>query len=402
MTEVIATRHVGQGHLKPLDGVRGVAILMVICSHAFTANFESGGVAVRFLGNLLGYGLFGVDLFFVLSGFLITGILVDSVSDEGYFSKFYARRVLRIFPLYYGVLLALFVLTPLLRLQWHGMGWLLLGYLQNFRPQLIMTFSPGAGVSLNHFWSLAIEEQFYLVWPALVFLIRDRRTLLWTTLGGATVALLLRLALFHMGFSQDAIHVNTLARADSLLLGGTFALLYRSRYWDRVMRMAPLGFLVTMAILVVSIFRFGGEFTPGAVFSHAMSFWINGPRYTVLAVCSACLLAWSLRPESACKWLFEQKWLRFFGKYSYGIYVLHMIVLGPMVIRLRAVLLQVTHSKLLAVIGAGFLWLTLAVSAAYLCFHLYEKPFLRLKRYFDYKPRSGKEASVERSAGITA
>jgi len=195
---VTLDRPVKCGHLKPLDGIRGVAILMVIGSHAFTANAEAGGVLTRRISACLGYGFFGVDLFFVLSGFLITGILVDSLDEDGFFRKFYARRVLRIFPLYYGVLLVLFLLTPVLRLQWHGMGWLMLGYFQNVRPNEIGTFSPGAGVALNHFWSLAVEEQFYLFWPAMVFFIRDRRRLLITTIAISAGALIFRLILIRM------------------------------------------------------------------------------------------------------------------------------------------------------------------------------------------------------------
>jgi peptidoglycan/LPS O-acetylase OafA/YrhL len=93
-------RHVARGHLLALDGVRGLAILMVIACHAFESDYESRGFVFRTIGELLHYGNTGVDLFFVLSGFLITGILYDSQNDDGYFRKFYARRVLRIFPLY--------------------------------------------------------------------------------------------------------------------------------------------------------------------------------------------------------------------------------------------------------------------------------------------------------------
>jgi peptidoglycan/LPS O-acetylase OafA/YrhL len=390
----VPQRHLGQGHLTPLDGVRGLAILMVICSHAFSANFDSGGSIARFLGNVLRYGHFGVDLFFVLSGFLITGILVDSVDGEGFFSKFYARRVLRIFPIYYAVLILLFLLTPVLHLSWDGMGWLLVGYLQNLRPDQIVVFSPGARISLNHFWSLAIEEQFYLVWPAVIFLIRDRRKLLLVTLAGSVAALFLRFFLFNAGFSQASIHVNTLARADSLLLGGSLALLYRSTYWERSLKFAPWGFLSAASILLFSIVYFGEEFSSPAPLPVPRGFWISGPRYTVLALASACLIAWSLAPHSFCGWIFRRKSLRFMGKYSYGIYVLHMIVLAPLVGVQRNWILAFTHSKALAVAGSGLSSLALAVVAAYFCFQFYEKPFLRLKRYFDYEPRATTSASA--------
>ncbi len=376
---------------------------MVIVSHAFRANSEAGGAAGRLLGNVVGYGLFGVDLFFVLSGFLITGILVDSVEGDGYFSKFYARRTLRIFPLYYGVLLVVFLLTPLLHLHWEGMGWLLLGYLQNIRPEQIVTFTPGAGIALNHFWSLAIEEQFYLVWPAIIFMVRDRRRLLQVTMAGAVGALVLRLVLLHWGATAAAIHVGALTRADSLLLGGSLALLYRTRHWGRVTKLAPWGFAAAAAVVVLSIVHFGGDFA-GIPFSPAKRLWVSGPRYTFLALGSACLIAWSLEFGSSCGWLFQRKWLMFFGKYSYGIYVLHMLALSPILTVLRRVIFEATNSKLLGVAGAGVLELGLSVAAAVVCFRIYEKPILGLKAYFSYAyaPKAamrpiGVEASVGRS-----
>lgn len=353
---------------------------MVLFSHGFESNSQAGGPLIRFIGGLFYYGLFGVDLFFVLSGFLITGILFDTSNDQGFFSKFYARRVLRIFPLYYGVLILLFLLTPFLHLHWNGMGWLLLGYLQNLEPARIATFQPSPQVGLFHFWSLAVEEQFYLVWPAAVFFIRDKRKLFYTTLIISAVALLLRLALVAHGVPAIDIHVNTLCRADSLLLGGALALIYRSRYWPRVLQLAPLGFIAATVIVALSVFILGVDphAPPSAIF------WLEGFRYTVLALGFSCLIAWALRPRSVGLWFFELAPLRFFGKYSYGIYVLHVIFLPFFDHYFRSHIFAITHSKLLAVVGSGLLSLIIGIVAAYLSYHLYEKKFLRMKRFFDY------------------
>ena len=373
---------------------------MVIFSHVFESNSRGQGFLVSFLGNVFYYGLFGVDLFFVLSGFLITGILFDSLEDPRFFSKFYARRILRIFPLYYGVLIVLFLLTPLLHLHWNGMGWLLVGYLQNFRPALIDNFGPSPQIGLFHFWSLAIEEQFYLVWPAAVFFIRDKRKLFFTALSISAVAILLRLTLVACGFPAIDIHVNTLCRADSLLLGGALSLLYRSRYWPRVLQFAPAGFLGAAAIILASVVLVGLD----PVHSRSGMFWTEGIRYTVLSVGFACLLAWALRPRSVGLWFFELLPLRFFGKYSYGIYVLHALLMGYFLHYFRPAILAVTHSKLLAVAGSGFIAMAIGVIAAYLSYHLYEKRFLRLKRYFDYtspKPR-GKSEPLSSRENISA
>ncbi len=370
---------------------------MVLFSHGFESNARAGGPLVRFIGGLFYYGFFGVDLFFVLSGFLITGILFDTSADQGFFSKFYARRVLRIFPLYYGVLIVLFLLTPLLHLHWNGMGWLLLGYLQNLRPTQITTFLPSPQVGIYHFWSLAVEEQFYLVWPAVVFFIRDKRKLFYTTLLISATALLLRLVLLAHGTPPIDIHVNTLCRADSLLLGGALALIYRSRYWARTLQFAPLGFIAATGIVILSVSILGLD--PHAPPSGI--FWVEGLRYTVLALGFSCLIAWALRPRSVGLWFFELAPLRFFGKYSYGIYVLHVIFLPFFVHYFRIHILAVTHNKLLAVIGAGFISLAIGIAAAYLSYHLYEKKFLRMKRYFDYnqpKPTGPSEQLLPRES----
>src|SRR5258706_13600578 len=168
-----------------LDCLRGLAILMVMMVH-FGGTTDHGipGAALWF-SRLTGAGWCGVDLFFVLSGFLITGILYDAKGAPGGLRTFYARRVLRIFPLYYGTLVVLFVILPLLApgpnpglekvAQQQGWLWL---YFSNFAAVFIgdHTFAGGL-VQAGHFWSLAIEEQFYLVWPLVVLTLR-RGTLL--------------------------------------------------------------------------------------------------------------------------------------------------------------------------------------------------------------------------------
>jgi peptidoglycan/LPS O-acetylase OafA/YrhL len=368
-----------------LDGVRGLAILMVIGSHAFESSYDTHGALVRAIGHFLYYGMYGVDLFFVLSGFLITGILFDSLKDEGYFRKFYARRALRILPLYYGVLAVCFLLTYPLHLHWGDMGWLLVFYLQNLHPMKIMSFSPGANIGLYHFWSLAVEEQFYLVWPAVVFLIRDKRKLVVMMLVGSGVALLLRLVLLLEGASPFAMHVTMVCRADSLMLGGALAMVYRSSRWQRVQRVAPWGLLGAMVVIVAYILVL-----QPLVAAHGFdgAIWGNGVQYSVLAVGFGCLIAWSLRPGSICQWIFQLGWMRFLGKYSYGLYVLHVLVLSAMNLPLRAVLLGVTHSKLVAVVGAGVTSLAVSIVAAYASYNLYEKPFLNLKHRFDYSRRT--------------
>ena len=148
-------------HDPALDGVRGLAIALVVASHVTTWPPAT-------------QGWIGVDLFFVLSGFLITGILADSRNVIGRARAFYVRRALRILPLYYGVLVTLFVVIPILHplhtQEYQTLAreqWWYWTYLQNWRIASAHSIDGG---SLVWFWSLAIEEQFYLIWPVTLVL----------------------------------------------------------------------------------------------------------------------------------------------------------------------------------------------------------------------------------------
>jgi peptidoglycan/LPS O-acetylase OafA/YrhL len=385
-------QRVARGHLLALDGVRGLAILMVIGCHVFESDYESQGFVFRKIGELLHYGNTGVDLLIVLSGFLITGILYDSLNDDGYFRKFYARRVLRIFPLYYGVLFICLLLTGPLHLHWDGMGWLAVLYLQNLRPSGVVSFALGPHIALYHFTTLAMEEQFYLVWPTVVLFVGTKRGLLRTALIGSVGALVLRVVLVAFGASPLAIHITTICRADSFLLGGALALLYRSPSWARVMKWAPWGFVAAMAIFA------GANMIVSARLIDAPRqgmLWSEGTSYTLLAIAYACLIAWSLKAGSVCSWIFRRGWLRFLGKYSYGLYVLHVLVLTALLLPVRRLLLGFTHSKAVAVVGAGVTCFAISVVAAYASYHLFEKHFLNLKHRFDYSRKTLNHGSPE-------
>jgi peptidoglycan/LPS O-acetylase OafA/YrhL len=374
-------------HIHALDGLRGLAVLGVMASHLFPGN-PAGGLILRALGITSVFGLAGVDLFFVLSGFLITGILYDSLADTGYFRKFYVRRCLRIFPLYYGVLFALFLLTPWLGIQWRGMQWPLLTYLQN--TNLVMplyNFHPAPGISLNHFWTLAVEEQFYLVWPLIVFLLRDRKKLLWACLLLSSGAFLLRLALVLHGTVYHTINRATPCRADTLLIGAALALLMRGRFHDATLRFARSAFVAVAAI--------GAAFNLVHHLIKGHSRWLPpfdatyfSLRYTLIALACAALIAWCLRPRSLPRLIFELPPLRFFGKYSYGLYVLHYIAMDRMLLTFGGWISHHTSSQLIGQLVPGLMVFVISVAAAYSSYHLYEKRFLHLKRFFNYTPPS--------------
>jgi peptidoglycan/LPS O-acetylase OafA/YrhL len=369
-------------HVPSLDGLRGMAVLAVMGSHLFPGTTH--GTWLEPIGATLSFGANGVDLFFVLSGFLITGILFDSISDSGYFRKFYARRTLRIFPLYYGVLFVLFLLTPLIGLQWHRMNWALVFYLQNTNIfGTFYTFHLGHGISLDHFWSLAVEEQFYLVWPLAVFFIRDLRKLIWACFSLSFAALLLRFVLVFHHTNYNIINRSTFSRADSLLLGAVLALLLRTHLHDAVLSSAKKIFFAVVAV-IVALNLVGLLIERHSEWLFAFDGSYLAIRYTLVALGSASLIAWCLRPSSWPRTFFEGRTLRFFGKYSYGLYVLHYAAAGFLISTFRGWILHFTSSKLIEVAASGILTFLVAVVLAYASYNLYEKQFLRMKRHFDY------------------
>ena len=373
-------------HLPALDGVRGLAILAVMASHLFPGSTQSGGLLLRVIGIALTHGGLGVDLFFVLSGFLITGILYDSRAEPRFFGTFYARRVLRIFPLYYGVLLLLLLLTVPLHIHWQGMEWPLLLYLQNTGWVMpLYRFYPSPLLSLDHFWSLAVEEQFYLVWPLLVYLLRGKRAIAVVCVVLSIGSLLLRVWLGLGGTDHNVINRDTLCRADALLMGAMLAIGMRAPRWhDRILRLAP-------GVVLGSIALFAGGLAVRALVLQHDPAWTAvceatslSLRYTVAAVLFTALLALCLRRGSIGERVFSHALPRFFGRYSYGLYVLHLVALPLLLGFFRSEMRRVTENKGIVVVASGALCFAVSVLAAVGSYHFFERPFLRLKRYFPY------------------
>ncbi len=161
----------GFRHVPGLDGVRGLAVTLTVGAHLWLTNEHPGSRVITVLTSLRMSMWLGVDLFLALSGFLITGILFDTVSSPGYLKNFYARRVLRIFPVYYAAIAVLGMLAVVMGFGLGGYGWMLAGFLEN-TPVWIGRTVPGPVEALaGHLWSIALEEQFYLVWPLVILLV---------------------------------------------------------------------------------------------------------------------------------------------------------------------------------------------------------------------------------------
>jgi len=372
--------------LASLDGVRGLAIISVIAFHALRLHGKVEG-GLRVWRGLQESSWAGVDLFFVLSGFLITGVLLDSCQDKGYFRKFYARRALRIMPLYYAVLTLILVVIPALggsrlpalysKLTEHPF-WLWT-YLENF----VQSKGPHQLPGLGHFWSLAVEEQFYWFWPILVYF-TSRRGLLRLCVAICLLEPALRMALLHFGFSEWAVRELTFARMDTLLYGAIAALLLREptfltrrRYW------APL--VIAMSLAALAWIAFHKGFIP----YEAPKTVVVG--YSALGVLFAAFVYACASNTRTLGSLMSVSFLRWFGKYSYAVYVFH----PPLLLVYGATIAP--HIRCGRVQSAAICFLTVtAVSAAlaWISWIAFESRFLKLKRYFEYGGEERKHAAA--------
>jgi len=392
-----STQNKLSGHLPGLDGVRGLAILMVMAIH-FVGDSTAHTFAQRLVVKAAGFGLLGVDLFFVLSGFLITGLLLDAKGGPHYFRNFYARRTLRIFPLYYFVLALLFVVWPLLanlplglqQAQTHQ-AWLW-SYTTNF---FIAAKSSWAVLTyVNHFWSLAIEEHFYLFWPLIVFVVRPailERICLAVLAGG----LLLRVVLSLSGVSELSISVLTPCRIDTLCVGGLLAAIARREGGAELLMRRPLQAALVLGAVVLALSGWCAIAKIGLPVLHQV-------RGTLYALFFGALMLVSLKPRSnLIARLFQSRPLMFFGKYSYGLYVYHGILTWYLPE-------HVAEARLDALLGNH--WLTIAFKAAMgvgasvviavLSYQLLEKRFLALKRFFEAREAPGSKLPVSNNQRI--
>jgi peptidoglycan/LPS O-acetylase OafA/YrhL len=375
-----------RGRMPALDGLRGIAILLVMFHH-----FEiipPGNQAQAVLYHLSGFGPHGVDLFFVLSGFLITGLLLDSKQHAHYFRNFYARRTLRIFPVYYLVVaLSIFALPAVIRAvpaaaskmerfataatDW---PWYVF-YLSNF---LIARTGNWRHPVLGVTWSLAIEEQFYLVWAPVVFFL-ERRKVEYLALALVVTSLTVRVALLHSGTSWITAYVITPCRFDAIGLGAFLASAMRGSEsrWEAIEKFSRWLALFGTPVLL-------GLYGSGIWSYDRPATMIYG--YTPIALVCAAWLRLALAPHGRplVAAILRNNGLQFFGKYSYSIYLMHL----PLRAAIRDTVFSAAGTH--AALGSGLLYqfafyavaTAAVVPLALLSWKVFESPLLSFKRFF--------------------
>jgi peptidoglycan/LPS O-acetylase OafA/YrhL len=374
-----------------LDGLRAIAILLVFASHT----------------DLIAIGWVGVQLFFVLSGFLITGILLDmkeSLPSREYFTKFYGRRFLRIFPLYYFYLALMAVVAYwLISLDvrkgpmqiYLDQVWYAVLYVYDFFYRASW-FQPSQ--FLDHFWSLSVEEQFYIIWPLLLLLV-PQKYLKQLFISFIVLGIVFRSMMYLVYISESSLWVFRepfvlviyswpLSHVDAFALGA-----YISRY--EIPR--PKQQLILLAILLPILGFTVTYLTTGSFgWVSALGYDLRASEayqfiwaYTLINYFFAVLI-YSVVREKVLIRMLEMPWLRYLGKISYGMYVYHVGLIW-FVVRLLEERLQ----------GEMAVWIKAAVAlaatilVATLSYYLLEKPILNLKdRFFSWS-----KAPISREPG---
>jgi peptidoglycan/LPS O-acetylase OafA/YrhL len=359
-------------YVPALDGIRGIAIIWVVFHNTtFLIEQRTHGWQLALVA-FAHTGWMGVQLFFALSGYLITAGLLATQGAAHYFRDFYARRALRILPLYYAVIFVVLYVLPHLMALPGNVGaahqaslWL---FLTNWTGDVPYGFS--------HFWSLAVEEQFYIVWPLLVFRLAPGQLLracIWVAAG----ALLMRLGLGLRHVQPWTIYSNTICRMDALALGAAVACVLALPEASALLKKR----LTAVALATALVFVLGALAT--SLYDTTI---LRGQTfgYTLLSLCSASFVLCTVLADDK-RWgitrVLASSVLRSFGKYSYGIYVVHNLIhklIGEPILQARfgkqpAASIVLVYAVI--ILGVSYV-------VAVLTYHGLERHFLRLKGLF--------------------
>ncbi len=363
--------------IPALDGIRGLAISLVLCWHTLIHPLRGHLPNHPLLSLVVDLGRFswsGVDLFFVLSGFLIGGILLDETRSPSYFSTFYIRRAYRIIPLYVVIVLLTLVVYGTNQWAWPRVAAELsffLLFIQNFRVAATGAYA-FAGLSMT--WSLAVEEQFYLTLPLAVRLISRR--ILWRLLLGVVIAapLLRILAVQVMKMPWIASYILTPCRSDSLCLGVLIAMAIRTpSVWGKIVIHRKYVYAAFALACVIGIWMLIGPFQP-------FTMQLFGLEYSLLAIVYSLLLLATLVSQSLSS-LFSLTPLRFLGSIAYGLYLFHGMV-SLVAFRVFAYL-RPSSSGLVSLLP-WLVTLPASVGLAAISWNYFEKPLVKRGHRYRY------------------
>ena len=384
----------GGQRYAPLDGLRGIAIAAVFWFHYRIEPHSPGE-----------WGWIGVDLFFALSGFLITGILFDGLGEEHYFRNFYMRRALRIFPLYWALWCVL-VVFMLVQGQFEARFLAWPAYVGNYLgsyslwagwnheyfnrlPAAVHIAQERLRLQVGPYWSLCVEEQYYLTWPLVVWVVRRRERLMVLCLCAIGAVLALRVGLYFWlpteWVKHNEVYFWTLTRADSLLAGSALALFVRGTGGIERLHASWIGAGTSSAAGVLGLAQWRWGLFRDVTFEAWMQTW----GLTAVAAVACGLVALSLR----ARWLgliLTWRPLVQLGRVSYGFYVFHLLFWDC-----DRIVIDATRQRIPAWVihAAVFAWVWLLSWAS---FRWFESPFLRLKERW-----GGRDSVKERYLVLT-
>ena len=353
-------------YVPQLDALRFLAFLMVFATHALPHGAESYGPLGPLPALIVRSGAFGVDLFFVLSSYLITTLLLREIAQTGrlHIKAFYMRRVLRIWPLFFGFILLASILTPALSLE--ETNWAFIAGLLAFAGNLVLAITATGPHVLGPLWSLCLEEQFYLVWPPLVkrITVMGLRKI---ALGMLLVAIACRVIFAELQLPDISLWTFTLTRMDGIAAGILLATAppLRINAW--------LGVLLGLAGIVAAE---GMNMAFGALNGAVLG-------YTLAAGAGALVVGSAMRLPT------PPGFLIYLGRISFGLYVFHALFIRIGLIYLPSDILAVQLGRVILAFAA-------TIAAAAISYEFYEKPFLKWKRAFEVvpsRPDGGAEAA---------
>jgi peptidoglycan/LPS O-acetylase OafA/YrhL len=317
-----------------------------------------------------------VPVFFVLSGYLIGGILYDTRDRPGYFKVFYSRRILRVFPVFYVTLLTMAVfligrgIVPNLRFWSHFL------YIQNLLPSSIPY--QRLPVATVHFWSLAVEEQFYLLWPLIVWCFPEKKRLLAVALTLIAGCYVFRFAAPMFVETPSQISSFTPMRVDAILLGVVLALIRSDALFDRITQCANW-IVLSGGAAVILLANWKGE-------AWSKSFSGLQIGLPIANITAAALIVAVVDEGSFLNRICSQRWACWLGNLSYSLYVFHLVY-SPFFFNVVAGKLCAYMRQSFAILASGFLAFSLTLALSLLSYMLIEGPIMKLKKRVRYGPR---------------